>query len=247
MVVFLKFFLKLPLGRLLIDLLSKGKAAVMVSPDMTALWEQRMTDIEKGGASLESFVSEVADMMRGILSEKLDVPADIAVPGMTRQRRCLAENCKGFLRHIEKSGKSPFFSCPVCHATFNDVDGSPAPKKEWTGEIVEAPCPLDCGRNARRFSGRYGNYWKCLCSPDATFKDVDGKPEVKEQQTEANCPVKGCKGKAVCFTSKKDSRLFWKCGKCGNFFDDRDGQPVVREIHGKRETSGPGAKGVGGM
>jgi transposase-like protein len=202
---------------------------------MTALWEQRMTDIEDGSVSLESFIAEVADMVRDIISERLDVPADISVPGMTRRHRCPTEGCEGFLRHIEKPGKSPFFSCFVCHATFNDVDGAPAPKKEWTGEIVEAPCPFGCGRNARRFSGRYGNYWKCLCSPDATFKDVEGKPEIKEQRTEASCPVKGCKGKAVRFTGKKGGRLFWKCGKCGKFFDDGNGQPILREAHGERK------------
>jgi transposase-like protein len=194
-----------------------------------------MTDIEDGSVSLESFIAEVADMVRDIISERLDVPADISVPGMTRRHRCPTDGCEGFLRHIEKPDKSPFFSCLVCHATFNDVDGAPAPKKEWTREIVEVPCPFGCGRNARRFSGRYGNYWKCLCSPDATFKDVEGKPETKERQTEANCPVKGCKGKAVRLTSKKDGRLFWKCGKCGKFFDDGDGQPILRETHGERK------------
>jgi DNA topoisomerase-3 len=239
------------LGRLLVALLSAGKASVMVYPDMTALWEQEMTAIESGSASLEFFVSEVVDMVRDILSYKLDIPADIPdVPGMTRQHRCLTENCDGFLRHIRKPAQSPFFSCPVCHTTFNDVDGAPVPKKEWTGEIVEAPCPLRCGRNARRFSGRYGHYWKCLCSPDAAFKDVDGVPVLKEQRTEAKCPMKGCKGKAVRLTSKKDGRPFWKCDKCGNFYDDRDGQPIFRETHEKHEksgTSGTGSKGVVGM
>jgi DNA topoisomerase-3 len=183
------------LGKLLIDLLNQGKASIMVYPDMTALWERKMTDIESGTMTLESFISEVAGMTRDILSEKLDIPADIAdIPGMSRQHKCLTENCEGYLRHIRMPGKSPFFSCPVCHATFNDVGGVPTPKKEWSGEIVEAACPLGCGHNARRFSGRYGYYWKCLCSPDATFKDANGQPEIREQRTEAPCPVKGCKG-----------------------------------------------------
>jgi DNA topoisomerase-3 len=240
------------LGRLLIDLLNKGKASVMVSPDMTALWEQKMADLENGRMTLESFVSEVADMTRDILAEKLDIPADISnIPGMARQHKCLTENCEGFLRHIQKPEKTPFFSCPVCHATFNDVGGIPTPKKEWTGEVVEATCPLGCGRNARRFSGRYGPYWKCLCSPDVTFKDVDGQPAVKEQRAEAHCPVKGCKGKAIRLTSKKDGRPFWKCDKCGNFFDDKDEKPAIREAHQQknapRETAKPRTKGVSGV
>ena len=47
--------------------------------------------------------------------------------------------------------------------------------------------------------------------------------------------MKGCKGIAVRFAGKKDSRFFWKCRRCGNFFDDADGRPEVREKREKRE------------
>ncbi|MDR1510047.1 MAG: hypothetical protein LBS53_10445 [Synergistaceae bacterium] len=222
------------LGKLLIDILSVGKASVMVSPDMTALWEKRMADIE-GGAPLGVFISEVADMVRDIISGRLEVPPGISdMPGVTKKRKCLTEGCAGYLRHIAPPKKSPFFSCPVCNKTFNDVAGAPAPRKEWEGEIVEVPCPLNCGKNARRFEGKYGYYWKCLCSPDVTFKDVGGAPAAREERTEAKCPVSGCKGKAVRLESKKDGRAFWKCGVCGNFFDDVDGKPVTREIKGSK-------------
>jgi hypothetical protein len=143
-----------------------------------------MSDIERGGVSLESFISEVANMVREILSGSLNVPSDI--PGLER-------------------------------------------RKEPDGEIVEAPCPLGCGANARRFSGKYGFYWKCHCSADVVFKDVDGVPVVKESRVEAPCPAKRCSGKAVRLVSKKDGRPFWKCSKCGKFFDDADGKPVIRE------------------
>jgi DNA topoisomerase-3 len=180
------------LGKLLIDLLigdGESKASVLVYPDMTALWEQKMSDIERGGVSLESFIAEVTDMTRGILSGVLNVPADI--PGLER-------------------------------------------RKEPDGEIVEAPCPMGCGANARRFVGKYGSYWKCLCSPDVFFKDFEGVPVVKESRAEAPCPAKGCSGKAVCLVSKKDGRTFWKCSKCGKFFDDAEGKPAIREKKEKK-------------
>jgi len=180
------------LGRLLIDLLTGGgesKASVLVYPDLTALWEQKMSDIERGGVSLESFVSGVADMVRKILSGNLDVPSDI--PGLERN-------------------------------------------KEPNGEIIEAPCPLGCGAKARRFSGKYGFYWKCPCSPDVFFKNIDGAPVVKEFRAEAPCPAKDCSGKAVRLSSKKDGRPFWKCPKCGEFFDDADGEPAIREKKEKK-------------
>jgi hypothetical protein len=70
--------------------------------------------------------------------------------------------------------------------------------------------------------------------PDVIFKDVDGVPAIKEARFEAPCPVKGCSGKAVRLVSKKDGRLFWKCDKCGGFFDDVDGKPAIREKKGKK-------------
>jgi DNA topoisomerase-3 len=172
------------LGRMLIDVLNGGKSAVMTRPDMTALWEGTMSDIEAGKVSLESFVDEVAGMAREMTSETLLLPPD--VPGLERG------------------------------STKNE-------------EIVESPCPLGCGKQARRYEGKFGYFWKCSCSPDVVFRDVDSIPVVKETQAEATCPAKGCKGKALRFASKKDGRPFWKCRKCGGFFDDGDGRPKARE------------------
>jgi transposase-like protein len=194
-----------------------------------------MTDIEGSGETLEAFVADVVSMVKDILSSRLEIPFDISgTPGVTKKHKCLTEGCGGYLRHIAPPKKPPFFSCPACGKTFNDANGAPAPKKEWAGEIVEAPCPLKCGKNARRFEGKYGYYWKCLCSPDVTFKDVDGAPAAREERTEAKCPVSGCKGKAVRLVGKKDGGAFWKCGVCGNFFDDADGKPALREKRGAK-------------
>jgi transposase-like protein len=201
---------------------------------MTALWEKAMSDIEAGNESLDSFISEVAGMVRNIISDELKIPAEIpSIPGMERLHKCLTPGCEGFLRRIVKPEKNAFFSCPVCHSTFNDENGAPAPKKENAGEVIEAPCPMGCGRNARRYEGKYGLFWKCVCSPGVTFKDVEGVPAVREARTEASCPVKGCKGKAMRLVSKKDGRPFWKCETCGNFFDDVDGKPVIRKEKNK--------------
>jgi len=102
-------------------------------------------------------------------------------------------------------------------------------RKTVSEEVIEAPCPLNCGGKARRLTGKYGPFWKCDCSPDVTFKDVDGAPVVREAKIEASCPTKRCMGMAMRLVSKKDNRVFWKCAKCGNFFDDSDGKPEIRE------------------
>jgi DNA topoisomerase-3 len=191
------------LGRLLIDLLTgdgASKASVLVYPDMTALWEQKMGGIESGGVSLESFVAEVAGMVREILADDLNVPPDI--PGLER-------------------------------------------RKEPDGEVIEAPCPTGCGGNARRFSGKYGFYWKCRCSPDVFFKDSDGRPVVPERKQEAKCPIQGCKGKAIRFT-RKDGGHFWKCAKCGSFFNDVDCVPIAAAKGGKNSSGGKSGAGMRG-
>jgi DNA topoisomerase-3 len=227
------------LGQALIGILSGGegegeiKSSVMVYPDMTALWEQRMTAIESGSLSLDSFLGDVADMVRGIISSPLNIPPKIL--GFKRLQKCLTEGCEGYLRHIGLKGKSPFFSCPLCHKTFNDVGGSPVPKSEKTGEIITAPCPLGCGGSARRFEGKYGVFWKCGCSPETTFNDTNGAPTVREAKIEAKWPVTGCKGTAMRLLSKKIGVPFWLCHVCGNFFDDLDGVPVPRKA---REVGG---------
>ena len=226
-----KIILPTNLGKRLISILKDSKAAVIVKPDMTALWEQRMSDIERG-AAFEPFIEEVAGMVREIIAEPLQIPNDI--PGMTHLKKCLNPDCDGFLRHIQKKVKQGFFACPVCRATFNDVDGQPVRKRQSSGEAVEAACPLGCGGNARRFSGKYGHFWKCSCSPDTTFKDVDGKPVVKEAQVKAACPVEGCKGEALQLRGKNNGRLFWLCSTCGNFFDEVEGHPVIRKSKGRK-------------
>jgi DNA topoisomerase-3 len=223
-----KIVVSTALGKLLIDLMSADeKTAALAYPDMTALWEKRMDEIQNGRASLDDFVAEVAGMAREIVSGRLNVPGDI--PGMARLPECLTDGCGGYLRRVTKPGKNAFYSCSLCHSTFDEQNGAPVPKKEKLPELGEAPCPMNCGGMAKKYEGKYGFFWKCTCSPNVIFKDAGGLPVVRETRVEAPCPVKGCKGKAVRFERKADNRPFWKCAACHNFFDDRDGVPMVRE------------------
>ena len=217
-----------PAGQTLIDLLSAGKGAALVKPDLTAIWERKMTQIEKGELELNAFVSEVAAMVREIVEAPLIVPE---ISGATRRRKCLTEGCEGYLRHIAKN-KDSFFACSVCGSTFTDRCGEPIERRQRNGETVEkieADCPLGCGKKARRWEGPYGFFWKCNCSPSLFFKDLDGKPVVREERPKDKCPVKGCKGTAEQFKTKDGARLFWKCGTCRNIFNDVQEKPVIRE------------------
>jgi DNA topoisomerase-3 len=223
------------IGRALIDLLSTGKSAMFVTPDLTALWEQEMTRIEEKALSQEIFVSKVGAMVGEIVKEPLDVTKMQEISGLPRKRHCLTEGCGGYL--VRKTGAyGPFFFCPVCKHVYRERDGEPAPTSAGS-EVVEADCPLGCGKKARRFEGKYGAFWKCFCSPNVKFKDIEGKPAAPEErvaQVSAKCPVKRCKGTAVRYNAKSDGRLFWKCETCKNFFDDADGKPVFREKTGNK-------------
>jgi DNA topoisomerase-3 len=221
-----------PTGQSLIDLLNAGKGAVLVKPELTALWEQKMTRIEKGELELDAFVSEVAAMVEEIVKVPMAIPE---ISGAARMKKCLTENCSGYLRHISK-GKDSFFACPICGRTFKDHDGEPVARQQTDGETSEkvaADCPQGCGRKARRLKGPYGFFWKCDCSPELTFKDVDGRPAVREERPKAPCPVRGCKGTAEQYRSKSGERLFWKCGTCRNTFNDSEGKPVIGKKKGK--------------
>jgi DNA topoisomerase-3 len=227
-----------PAGRSLIALLSAGKSAIFVTPDLTALWEREITRIENGELSQEAFVAEVGAMVREIVKEPLDLGKIQEISELPRKKRCLTEGCGGYL--VKKTGVyGPFFFCPACNRVFRERVGEPAPNSvNASSEAVEADCPLGCGKKARRFEGKYGPFWKCFCSPDVKFKDVDGKPAVPEERpplVSTKCPVKKCKGTAVRYKAKSDGRPFWKCATCNNFFNDADGKPVIRE---KRANAG---------
>jgi DNA topoisomerase-3 len=226
------------IGRALIDLLSTGKSAAFVTPDLTALWEQKITRIEAMELSQESFIAEVAAMVEEIVREPLALGKIPEISGLTRKKPCLTEGCDGYL--VRKIGTyGPFFFCPVCTHIFRERGGEPVLGNGRTlGEFVEADCPLGCGKKARRFEGKYGPFWKCFCSPNVKFKDVDGRPVVPEERVplvSTKCPVKRCKGTAVRYNTKSDGRPFWKCETCKNFFDDADDKPVVRENRTKAE------------
>jgi DNA topoisomerase-3 len=228
------------LGRALIDLLSAGKSTAFVTPDLTALWEQKMTRIEKGELSQDEFVSEVGVMVKEIVSDSLDLAKIREISALPRKKRCLAEGCDGYL--VRKSGAyGPFFFCPTCKHVFRERDGEPEPSSiNASSEVTEADCPMGCGKKARRFEGKYGPFWKCFCSPNVKFQDVDGKPAMPEERVpsvSANCPVKKCKGTAVRYNAKSNGRPFWKCDTCKNFFDDADGKPLIREKHTKSGRS----------
>ena len=115
------------MGKALIDLLSES-AAALVEPDLTALWEQKMSQIDRGELQLEFFIQEVARMIGEMVQKPLAVPE---IEGLKRRARCLAEGCSGYLRRI-KGKNGLFLACPVCKATFSQgSDGNLHSEHFW--------------------------------------------------------------------------------------------------------------------
>jgi DNA topoisomerase-3 len=227
-----------PLGRALIDLLNATKqGSILVKPDLTALWEKKLSAIEAGQLSLDAFISEVAMMVSEIVKDSDPViptlegiaKYDRTSKAENTDKKCLQTGCGGLLKLIpRKDGSGSFFSCPECKTTYTvGTDGEPLPKSP----LVETDCPWQgCGGKAQQRKGPYGTYWTCSKCGNK-FNDVDGTPVVKEKKKfqEAPCPVKKCKGKAVQYPSQyKENTFYWKCHTCGNSFDDINGVPTVR-------------------
>lgn len=126
------------LGKVLIEILSGGKAAMMVSPDLTAVWEEEMTGIEKGSVSLDDFIARVAGMVRDITTDRLSLPSEILGLKKREQRpeeRCPADGCSGTvtLYKSKKDGRL-FWKCSTCEGYFDDLGGQPVVRKKYVKE-----------------------------------------------------------------------------------------------------------------
>jgi len=115
--------------------------------------------------------------------------------------------------------------------SFNDVNGAPAIKGKKELEKMRCLTPNCDGEAVKLFKKEDKTpFWKCdKCR--SFFDDVDGAPTLKQgkQQEKAKCPTLDCKGEAKKLFKKEDKTPFWKCDKCGSFFDDVDGAPALKQ------------------
>jgi DNA topoisomerase-3 len=218
------------IGILLIKSLEDSKAALMATPDLTASWENTMDMINESKETLSKFIAETIVTIKEIISVPFKVK-EIQGIEIAKRKNCLMENCGGYLSLRKGRDNKNFFSCDICGKTFSEKDGEPIINEKKVESFNEAPCPKGCGKNARQYEGKYGKYWRCICSPEETFKDIDGKPTVQEKKKieKIKCPVPRCKGDAVKLHKKSDGTPFWKCDTCQNFFNDIDGKPVMKQ------------------
>jgi DNA topoisomerase-3 len=158
-------------GRVLIDALERGNAEsrLLAAPDMTAIWEQEIGQIESGKTTVGKFLAGVAEKVTAVVKAPIDGAA--FSPLGKNVKKCFKCNV-GVLKKL-KGKNGPFWGCqnPACRATFNDDGGKPQPKPK------EGVCP-SCDGVVKLKKGPYGNYWRCS-QCDECFNDDHGVPMVR--------------------------------------------------------------------
>lgn len=180
-------------GNALVELLERI-APELADPVLTAIWEDRLKQVEDGQCTLEQFDLEMSDWLSAVV-EKIKVEG--AKPGVQRigaapdgpKIDCPA--CSRPMRRI-KGPKGFFWGCTGyndgCKTTLPDDNGKPGarqPAKATTGAGNQPsgaiyPCP-QCRKPMRQRKGPSGPFWGCTGYPECkhTQPDVDGKPGVR--------------------------------------------------------------------
>ena len=158
-----KALISTPKGRKLIaeidDMLRK--------PDMTALWEQRLGEIQEGKNEIDLFIKDITETVKDITAARAKASPEVrsVAPQNDYEGQAPCPACDGRMRQLTgKFGK--FWVCGHCGLSLHDEGNKP--QKTST-------CPL-CGHITARIKGKNGYFWGCrnqACKK--TFKDNMGK------------------------------------------------------------------------
>lgn len=184
-----KYLISQEVGRQLLSVVSQE----MATPDLTAIFEQKMTQIHDGSLSLDEFMKTVEDMTHRLIAsgKETDMKGIAQAGGGTTAANGQSApefpcpKCQGELRRI-KGVNGFFWACQSCRSTFNDNKGKP--EKAFI-------CPA-CGGLLRRRKGPYGFFWGCRnLECKKTFKDVKGAPDFDGKGNSVKSPSSTSAGK----------------------------------------------------
>lgn len=159
------------LGHAFYDLLP----STATSPDMTAIWQQSLAEIQAGKLSPKTYLQSVDKFIAEEVSRVKSSTDKIvsALPSV----KCLECGADGLKRLPGKHGH--FWKCS-CSATFNDKNGKPIKKAAAPKKSDEYACK-ECGkplvkREAQKKKNTY--WWGCSGFPECkkTYFDDKGKP-----------------------------------------------------------------------
>ncbi len=172
----------------------------IVSPELTALFEQKLADIERREASVAAFVAEqVAFVTEVVAKVRASAPAALgATPAPEKDARtCPACAREHFFRRV-KGPKGYFWGCAgyrdgSCRFTAPDARGKPqldkraVPRATGAGVAADVPatsgptCPQCRQGTLRRIARKdgSGHFWGCVRWREGctfTARDQDGAP-----------------------------------------------------------------------
>lgn len=150
-------------------------------PDMTAQWEQQLSEITESKLTATEFVAGVVAEV-----EKLVAAPEINIEFKADQAEFQCPKCQSPLKQLtQNESKKKFWACSTgrekCDFVCNDNRNKPA-------QLSIHHCP-DCQKELRRRKGGNGWFWSCVGFSDGckySCDDSRGKP--KEAKPEQDCP-----------------------------------------------------------
>lgn len=162
------------------------------SPDMTALWHDQQSMIEKGSNTCDAFIDELMQF----IETQVDLVKENGLNIHVETHQC--PKCDTGTLRKRKSGKDVFWGCsnyPDCKTTVPNKGGAPDFKSLETHD-----CP-ECKNPMKRIKGKFGFFWPCrVCN--VNYKDKRGKPDLAPKKGKGKdlreTPWYGCSGFPEC-------------------------------------------------
>ena len=174
-------------------------APEIADPVLTAQWEDRLSQIERGEIELSQFENSLGEWLVQVIDGIKDQAGNRQIPAVKPARSSSPKeagavacpSCGKPMRRIE-GAKGFFWGCSGfregCKSTLPDVDGKPGAARQSQSVAAQSksqdalvyPCPR-CQKALRLAKGPRGPFWGCTAYPDCrhTQPDDGGKPGVR--------------------------------------------------------------------
>jgi DNA topoisomerase-3 len=168
----------------------------IADPVLTAQWEDRLSQIEKGEIELSQFEASLGEWLERVIDGIKDQVGNRQIMSKKSDDSTANNNTVGCptcgkpMRRIAKvdEPKRFFWGCTAyregCKTTLSDVDGKPDVAKLLTAKTAQTgpayPCPR-CKKPLRLVKGPKGAFWGCTGYPECkhTQPDDAGKPVMR--------------------------------------------------------------------
>lgn len=225
-----KFLRSTDKGRLII----KQLPACLTDIEITAKWEQILTEVAKGKANYQDFIQGIQSTLTENIAQLKAMPEAIA---HTKEHLCPKCN-KKLNRYSRKTGTGFFWGCSGykdgCDNIMDDVNGVPVAKKPPVSSDIQCP---KCKKHhlVQRTSKYNHKFWSCAGYPacTASFKNQNGKPLLekpdKPEATDKKCAK--CQSPMVVRHSEKGKFL-----GCSTFPTCKHIEAVEEKVSDKKES-----------